>query len=204
MIGKIIKWMILFLCWPISIPVWIILRMQKTKAAIHKKTPTSPNRAARPKGNDVGQFAVFEMSIDGSTGYEFEMNMKGLTDEVAGLILKKLSPSSMSDAQNKEFVEVDGEIAVFMFKDDQSQYANSVKVTLGTGEMIGWIRKGDSETAVAILEGLKANLGKSKRNKTAVAKVSVDVNGYWDEGDPCVESFTIFIASPVEARIITN
>ena len=132
------------------------------------------------------------------------MNMKGLTDEVAGLILKKLSPSSMSDAQNKEFVEVDGEIAVFMFKDDQSQYANSVKVTLGTGEMIGWIRKDDSETAVAILEGLKANLGKSKRNKTAVAKVSVDVNGYWDEGDPCVESFTIFIASPVEARIITN
>ena len=70
--------------------------------------------------------------------------------------------------------------------------------------MIGWIRKDDSETAVAILEGLKANLGKSKRNKTAVAKVSVDVNGYWDEGDPCVESFTIFIASPVEARIITN
>ncbi len=136
------------------------------------------------------------------SGYDFRINWKGMPDEMHQTVLEMLPDSDWNDMGDDEW-EVDGNIDVLVFRDLDSPFADSVRVTLVDGQAIGWILKEDSPNMCVILDSLVEARHKKLRHRPVVCQIEVYIQGTRDEeGEYRWEPFYIHIAEPVRAEQI--
>ena len=136
------------------------------------------------------------------SGYDFRVNWKGMPDEMHRAVLEMLPDEDWNDMGDDEW-EVDGNIDVRVFRDLDSQFDDSVRVTLVDGRSIGWIKKEDSENMCVILDSLVEARHKKLRHRPVVCQIEVYIEGTRDEeGEYRWEPFDIHIAEPVSAEQI--
>ncbi len=130
----------------------------------------------------------------------FSVNKQHVTGEALKYLMGK----------PKEDDEVSRSVRLRMFRDDESQFANSVKLETPRGDLVGWILKADSDLACKLIDqlddALKAH-DPALRGERIVFDVSAKVSGYSmmpeDEDDEPydLEEVEIRIKDPVEMDV---
>jgi len=133
-----------------------------------------------------------------------DVNRKYLSTEVANVLMGEgLSEDS-----------VDGDREVMMFRDETSQYEDSVRVELPDGRLVGWVTKADSETACLVIDSVSKARSRSSQRHPVRLLVTLYIDGFWpnyesgdDPNDPDVRGvdfdvFEIQIQDPIQAELL--
>lgn len=132
-----------------------------------------------PETDDAGRVIV---KIKSGSDIEIGLNLKHLSEELA---LKIAGKRGSVD-------EFSRRVKVRIFRDHESPYFNSFKVTTKAGEFIGWVLKDDSEMTALLFSQIEAGvkpLDARLKDAEFVVELSATFTGSWyDEWDEAEES----------------
>jgi hypothetical protein len=77
-------------------------------------------------------------------------------------------------------------VEVLMFRDETSEFEDSVRVELPDGRLVGWITKADSKTACELIEFIAQSRDRRERGLPIRLMVSLCCEGWWpdyEDGD---------------------
>jgi len=133
-----------------------------------------------------------------------EVNRKYLSTEVANDLM---GAGPMTDY-------AESVVDILMFRDETSEYEDSVRLELPDGRLIGWISKADSETACQLIEHIAQARDRRERRLPIRLMVSLACEAFWpnyEDGDdptnPAVRGvdfdlFEVQIQNPIQAEML--
>jgi hypothetical protein len=100
--------------------------------------------------------------------------------------------------------DISRQVPVWMWRDDTSQYPDSVRVETPTGELVGWVLKDDSTLACQIVDQIGEVVPRSEPRavgRRIIFEVIAEVEAYWEPGDePELLSVLLGIKQPAEVH----
>ena len=106
--------------------------------------------------------------------------------------------------RNKRDGQVVRSVTAVMFYDEGSQHPGSVRIELPSGEIVGWVTRGDQKLAGKVLDAVSKARRRRDRNHPLVLEVSAQIVGARSKEGVEIDSVTIPIASPVEATPLSK
>jgi hypothetical protein len=127
---------------------------------------------------------------------------------VLGVNLRHIDPGAVRELLGRPREDmIERTVRVRMFRDVQSQYPDSVKVTTQAGHLVGWVLKDDSPLACRIVDHVTYALRTSTEvnvgpTRPVIFDVSARLEGEWEcDGDDWsgdVSDLELRIADPVQ------
>ena len=133
-----------------------------------------------------------------------EVNRKNLSTEVANDLMGTGPTTSYAESV----------VDIPIFRDETSEYQDSVRLELPDGRLIGWITKADSETACQLIEHIAQARDRKERRIPIRLMVSLACEAFWpnyEDGDdptnPAVRGvdfdlFEVQIQNPIQAEML--
>jgi hypothetical protein len=160
---------------------------------------TQPGRDASPEAPLERRPTIKSKKFKGDTyklpvGYdlEFHVSVSRSADYAEGVLLGK----KRKNAEVEERC-----LQVFISRDTDTRFKNSVRVDLSDGRPLGWIGKHDADDACTIIDGVAKLRKRWDRAKEIRLQVTLEVDGEWEDGEPYVSRATIQIKEPVNAKL---
>lgn len=146
-----------------------------------RSAPAAPRdgRPIRPDSAVEGEPGVdappIVVKLAGGQGIVLNVNTLHMDDRIAAKLAGRF----------EEFgdEEIERSVRALMFRDTESPYADSVRVTTVKGDLIGWIVRADADLACHVVDSVERALqGRfgSARGRPVLLNVSAKVFGEWD------------------------
>lgn len=135
----------------------------------------------------------YEVKVKSGKQILLRLNLKDLSDEAVDQLKGRYSDED----------EIEKSVRLVMFRDLQSQYADSVRVVTTKGHLVGWVRKDDSAVACTVIDQITMGVHRGvpeSAGRPIHLNVSAFIEGSWDE-DEDDNGKTIYVASIDSAEI---
>lgn len=142
--------------------------------------------------------APYEVKVKSGKQILLRVNTKDMTDEAVNQLKGRYNDED----------DIEKSVRLVIFRDLQSQYADSVRVVTTKGHLVGWVRKDNSAIACTVIDQVTMGVHKGipeSAGRPIHLNVSAFVEGSWDEDESgkliheaSIDSVEIRIKNPAE------